>query len=172
MAVKPKQNAGQDPAVEPVTSFVQGAMHAQRRALDMTQAWSETILTTIKEQAASYGALLKSVDASLTAMQQAVKSQAEATKALADSLDASRQVVRSAMEAQQHSIAQVEGMVGGILKAVTGQLDTLRAQVKAGQDMLASPAAAQSELFLSMTQDWMDAYSQLMGGSRPAGRSR
>lgn len=110
--------------------------------------------------------MLRSVDASLRAMEQAVRSQAETTKALAESLEASRQVVESATQTHQRSFEQVESWVEGMLTALDEQLSLRRAQVETGR-ALTDPVAAQGEVFLAMTQDWMDAYRR-MAGAAPA----
>ncbi len=146
-----------------IGAMVFDAVRAQERALEMSQGWSENVVATLKEQAASDSALLHSVDASLRAMEQAVKSQAEATKALTENLEASRKVVSTAMTTQQHTVERVETFVGGVLDALSGQLQTMRTQMEAGQGVLADPGAAPSKVLLQMTQDWMDAYGQLRG---------
>jgi hypothetical protein len=84
--------------------------------------------------------------------------------------------------AQQRAIEQVEGMFAGTLKVLTMQLEGLREQVQAGQDMLASPLSASSEAFLTLTNHWADAYSRLLeslpasspsaGPAKPTGDSR
>jgi len=137
------------------------AVRAHQRALETAQGWSTTLLDTLKEQTKSYSAMLRSVDASLRAMEQAVTSQAETTKALAESLEASRQVVASATTTHQRSFEQVEKWVDGMLTALDEQLGALRAQVEAGQALTANPVAAQGEAFLAMTQEWMEAYRRL-----------
>ena len=73
--------------------MVVNAVEAYERTLTLVQSWFEGILATYKEQAESYGAMLRSVDTSLRALEQVVESQAKITKALGESLDASRQVV-------------------------------------------------------------------------------
>jgi hypothetical protein len=143
-------------------------MQAQQRAVEAAQGWSTSLLDTLKEQTRSYSAMLRSVDASLLAMEQAVRSQAETTKALAESLEASRQVVESATQTHQRSFEQVEAWVGSMLTALDEQLGALRAQVEMGRTLVTDPVSAQGEAFLAMTQDWMDAYRRLAGAA-PAG---
>ncbi len=170
MATVPDQPSRATAVPGSVGAMLFDAVRAQERALEMGQGWSEDVLATLKEQAASYAALLHSVDASLRAMEQAVKSQAEATKALAESLEASRRVVSTAMSSQQHSVERVETFVGGVLDAVSGQLQTMRTHMEVGQGMLADPGAAPSKMFLQMTQDWMDAYGQLLEATSTTSR--
>jgi hypothetical protein len=173
VATKPQKRPRAIPGSESAGAFVVEAVRAQERVLDMTQGWSEGVLGTLKEQADSYTALLRSVDASLRAMEQAITSQAQTTKALAGSLEASREVVSTVMSAHQHSIDRVETFLQGILDVLTGQLEALRMQVDIGQAMLSDPVAAQSATFMKMSQDWMEAYGRLMdtasGSFRPEG---
>ncbi len=170
MAGRSRTGSDATSGLESIGAMVHQAVGAQERALEVTQGWSESVLGTLKEQAESYGAMLRSVDASLRAMEQAIKSQTETTKALAESLEASRQVVGTAMEAQQHSIEQVESFVGGMLGVLTGQLQAVRTQVEIGRGMLSDPLSAQSEIFLKMSQDWMDAYGRLLGAASTSPR--
>jgi hypothetical protein len=123
----------------------------------MTQGWSEGVLSTLKEQADSYTALLRSVDASLRAMEQASTSQAQRTNALVRSLEASREVVSTVMSAHQHSIDRVETFLQGMLDVLTGQLEELRMQGDICQAMVSDRVAAQSATFMKVSQDWMDA---------------
>lgn len=173
MATKPHNRPPAITGLESAGAFVVEAVRAQERVLDMTQGWSESVLGTLKEQADSYTTLLRSVDASLRAMEQAITSQAQTTKALAESLEASREVVSTVMGAHQHSVDRVETFVQGMLDVLTGQLQALRTQVDIGQAMLSDPVAAQSATFMKMSQDWMDAYGRLMnsapGSFRPKG---
>jgi len=139
------------------------AVAAQTRALRMSQDWSQTILTTLKEQAESYQAMLASVDASMRAMERAIQSQAESTQALAESLESSRRVVTGAMDAQEHSIERVERFVGGLLDVLTGQSQAISQQMEIGQAMLTDPLSAQSAAFTELTQQWLSAYGRLLG---------
>jgi hypothetical protein len=158
--------------VEGVGDLVRESVRAHGRTLELTQGWSEDVLGTLKEQAASYGVMLRSVDASLRAMEQAVKSQAESTRALAESLKSSREVVDSAMAAHRQSVERVETYVGGLLEVLTGQLQALRGQVELGQDMLgqdmlSDPVGASGAMFLKVTQDWAEAYQRLFAAATP-----
>ena len=146
---------------ESVGDMVRESVRAYGRALEMSQNWSESMLVTLKDQAESYGSMLRSVDTSLRAMERSVKSQAETTKALAESLKASREVVDSAMSAHRHSVDRVETSVGGMLDVLSGQLQALRSQVELSQTVLSDPLSAQHEMLLSMTQDWAEAYRRL-----------
>jgi hypothetical protein len=147
-------------------------MHAHQRAVEAAQGWSTSLLDTLQEQTRSYSALLRSVDASLRAMEQAVRSQAETTKALAESLEASRQVVESATQSTQRSFEQVGSWVEGMLTALDQQLGSLRTQVESGRALVTDPVSAQSEAFLAMTQDWMDAYQRLAAAGPAAWAAR
>lgn len=146
---------------EAIGTMVHDAVRAQRRSLEVTQGWSESVLGTLKEQAESYGALLRSVDASMRAMEQAIKSQAETTKALAESLEASRQIISTAVHTQEQSVDRVENFIGGMLSSLTEQMQALRGQLEMGQQLLTDPLSAPSA-FVKLTQDWMDAYGRML----------
>ena len=106
--------------------------------------------------------MLRSVDASLRALEQVVEAQAKITKSLGESLDASRQVVTAATTSNQHSTERIEGFVSDVLGVLSGQLEALKSQVDIGQTMLSDPLSAQSAMFLKMTQDWNDAYGRML----------
>jgi len=142
--------------------MVSNAVESYERTLNLVQNWFEGILATYKEQAESYGAMLRSIDASLHALEEVVEGQAKITKALGESLDASRQVVSAATNSNQHSTERIETFVGDVLAVLTGQLESLKKQVDIGQTMLSDPLSAQSAMFLKMTQDWNDAYGRML----------
>jgi len=159
-----KSNRASSPAdgMTSAAAMVMNALGAQGNALQQSRGWFESLLSMLKDQAESSTALLGSVESTLQAMEKAITSQAESTHALTESLNASRLVITSTVTAQQRAIEQVEGLFAGTLKVLTMQLEGLREQVKAGQDMLASPLSASSEAFLTLTNTWADAYSRLL----------
>ena len=163
MADQPNQGWGTPvPGLESLGGMVSNAVESYERTLNLVQNWFEGILATYKEQAESYGAMLRSVDASLHALEEVVEGQAKITKALGESLDASRQVVSAATNSNQHSTERIETFVGDVLGVLTGQLESLKKQVDIGQSMLSDPLSTQSALFLKMTQDWNDAYGRML----------
>ena len=109
--------------------------------------------------------MLRSVDASLHALEEVVEGQAKITKALGESLDASRQVVTAATNSNQHSTERIETFVADVLGVLSGQLEALKSQVDIGKTMLADPMSAQSAMFLKMTQDWSDAYGRMLSAA-------
>jgi hypothetical protein len=145
--------------------MVGNAVESYERTLNLVQSWFEGILATYKEQAESYGAMLRSVDASLHALEEVVEGQAKITKALGESLDASRQVVTAATNSNQHSTERIETFVADVLGVLNGQLEALKSQVDIGKTMLADPVSAQSALFLKMTQDWNEAYGRMLSAA-------
>jgi prophage DNA circulation protein len=163
MADQPNQGWGTPvPGLESLGGMVSNAVESYERTLNLVQNWFEGILATYKEQAESYGAMLRSVDASLHALEEVVDGQAKITRALGESLDASRQVVSAATNSNQHSTERIETFVGDVLAVLTGQLESLKKQVDIGQTMLSDPLSAQSAMFLKMTQDWNDAYGRML----------
>ena len=153
------------PGVESLGGMVDNAVESYERTLNLVQSWFEGILATYQEQAASYGAMLRSVDASLHALEEAVEGQAKITKALGESLDASRQVVTAATSANENSTERIEKFVGDVLAVLTGQLQALKSQIDVGQAMMSDPMSTQSALFLKMTQDWSDAYGRMLSAT-------
>jgi prophage DNA circulation protein len=163
MADQPNQGWGTPvPGLESLGGMVSNAVESYERTLNLVQNWFEGLLATYKEQAESYGAMLRSIDASLHALEEVVEGQAKITKALGESLDASRQVVSAATNSNQHSTERIETFVGDVLAVLTGQLESLKKQVDIGQTMLSDPLSAQSAMFLKMTQDWNDAYGRML----------
>lgn len=166
MANQPNQAWGTPvPGLESLGAMVGNAVESYERTLNLVQSWFEGIMATYREQAESYGAMLRSVDASLHALEEVVEGQAKITKALGESLDASRQVVTAATNSNQHSTERVETFVADVLTVLTGQLEALKNQVDIGKTMLADPVSAQSAMFLKMTQDWSDAYGRMLSAA-------
>src|SRR5687767_2553911 len=165
MANPPDQGWGTVPGLQSMGGMVVNAVEAYERTLTLVQSWFEGILASYKEQAESYGAMLRSVDASLHALEEVVEGQAKITKALGESLDASRQVVTAATNSNQHSTERIETFVADVLGVLSGQLEALKSQVDIGKTMLADPVSAQSAMFLKMTQDWSDAYGRMLSAA-------
>ncbi len=155
------------PGFEPFGGMVVNAVEAYERTLTVVQNWFEGILATYKEQAEGYGAMLRSVDTSLRALEQVVESQAKITQALSESLEASRGVVTAATNSNQHSTERIEAFVGDAMAMLTGQLQALKNQVDMGQAMLSDPMSTSSTAFLKMTKDWSDAYGRMLGPANP-----
>lgn len=168
MTNPPEQGWGTTvPGLESLGGVVVNAVEAYERTLNLVQSWFEGIVATSREQAESYAAMLRSVDASLRAVEQVIEGQAKITKALGESLDASREVVTAATSSNQHSTERIETFVGEVLAVLNGQLQALKSQVDIGQTMLSDPMSKQSAMFLKMTQDWSDAYSRMLSATPP-----
>ena len=71
------------PALDAMGGLAVNAVESYERTLNLVQNWFEGIMATYKEQTESYGAMLRSVDTSLRALEQVVETQAKTTKALA-----------------------------------------------------------------------------------------
>lgn len=163
MTNPPEQGWGTTvPGLESLGGMVVNAVEAYERTLNLVQSWFEGIVATSKEQAESYAAMLRSVDASLRAVEQVIEGQAKITKALGESLDASREVVTAATSSNQHSTERIETFVGEVLAVLNGQLQALKSQVDIGQTMLSDPMSTQSAIFLKMSRDWSDAYDRML----------
>jgi septal ring factor EnvC (AmiA/AmiB activator) len=162
MAAKEERPSSPAGPTMSAAAMVLNALGAQSRALEQSRGWFESLLSLLEDQAESSTALLHAAESTLRAMEKAITSQAESTRALTDSVDASRRMITSAVTTQQRAIEQVETMFAGTLDVLTTQLEALRSQVEGSQELLASPLAASSEAFLTLTKDWADAYSGLL----------
>ena len=151
-------NQPQNPAeagLKAVQDAVGGAVAAQQRSMGLAQDWSESVIETYRSQAESYRALTDAMKSSMTALERTLKSQEETNRALKESLDAYRNVVESASETQERNLELAENFFGSLV-------ETLRDQLESSRSLLLEPAAKQQEFFQNLTQEWMDAYVQLL----------
>jgi uncharacterized membrane-anchored protein YhcB (DUF1043 family) len=151
-------NEPQNPAeagLKAVQDAVGGAVAAQQRSMGLAQDWAESVIETYRSQAESYRALTDAMTSSMTALERTLQSQEETNRALKESLDAYRNVVETASETQERNMQLVENFFGNIV-------DTLRDQLDSSRSLLLEPAARQQELFQNLTQEWRDAYVQLL----------
>ena len=155
------------PGFEPFGGMVVNAVEAYERTLTVVQNWFEGILATYKEQAEGYGAMLRSVDTSLRALEQVVESQAKITQALSESLDASRGSSLRPRTRISTARSVSRPLSETRWRMLTGQLQALKNQVDMGQAMLSDPMSTSSTTFLKMTKDWSDAYGRMLGSANP-----
>jgi DNA repair exonuclease SbcCD ATPase subunit len=151
-------NGPQNPAeagLKAVQDAVGGAVAAQQRSVGLAQDWSESLMESYRSQAESYRALTEAMNSSMTALQRTLESQEETNRALKESLDAYRNVVESASETQERNMQHVENFFSNIV-------ETLRDQLEGSRSLLLEPAAKQQEFFQNLTQEWMEAYVQLL----------
>ena len=85
----PDPIAGHNPSSE-LSKF---ALAATERNMALTRSWSDALLTTLKEQAENTRTTLKTLAASLEAMERALASQEETNRALRQSLEGYRQII-------------------------------------------------------------------------------
>ena len=151
-------NGPQNPAeagLKAVQDAVGGAVSAQQRSIGLAQDWSESLIETYRSQAESYQALTDAMTSSMTALQRTLESQEETNRALKESLDAYSNVVEHASETQERNMQLAENFFGNIV-------ETLRDQLESSRSLLLEPAAKQQEFFQNLTQEWMEAYVQLL----------
>jgi wobble nucleotide-excising tRNase len=151
-------NQPQNPAeagVKAMQDAVGGAVAAQQRSVGLVQDWAESLIETYKSQAESYRALTDAMTTSMEALERTLESQQETNRALKESLDAYRNVVESASETQERNMQLAQSFFDNII-------ETLQSQLESSRSLLLEPAAKQQEMFQSMTQEWIDAYTRLL----------
>jgi len=151
-------NGPQNPAeagLRAVQDAVGGAVAAQQRSVGLAQNWAESVIETYRSQAESYRALTDAMQSSMTALERTLKSQEETNRALKESLEAYRNAVESASETQERNMELARNFFDNIVK-------TLQSQVESSRSLLLEPAAKQQELFQNVTQEWIDAYVELL----------
>jgi hypothetical protein len=144
---------------QPFGEMVRLMMATQERNLGLAQAWSDSLLELVREQAEGNRAVLAALAASLAAMERALVSQEATNHALRQSLDANREVVERASAAQEHSLQLVQTALDNFAAVSRGQLDVARA--------LLTPPGAAGEPLADLFQQWNDAVRRLFDASRP-----
>jgi hypothetical protein len=144
---------------QPFGEMVRLMMATQERNLGLAQAWSDSLLELVREQAEGNRAVLAALAASLAAMERALVSQEATNHALRQSLDANREVVERASGAQEHSLQLVQTALDNFAAVSRGQLDVARA--------LLTPPGAAGEPLADLFQQWNDAVRRLFDASRP-----
>lgn len=151
-------NGPQNPAevgLKAVQDAVGGAVAAQQRSVGLAQNWAESVIEAYRSQAESYRALTDAMSSSMTALERTLQSQEETNRALKESLDAYRNVVESVSETQERNMQLAENFFSNVV-------ETLRDQLESSRSLLLEPAAKQQEFFQNLTQEWIDAYVQLL----------
>jgi DNA repair exonuclease SbcCD ATPase subunit len=121
----------------------------------LAQNWAESVIEAYRSQAESYRALTDAMSSSMTALERTLQSQEETNRALKESLDAYRNVVESVSETQERNMQLAENFFSNVV-------ETLRDQLESSRSLLLEPAAKQQEFFQNLTQEWIDAYVQLL----------
>ena len=152
-------------AARAVEAVLQSAVRAQEQGLGAASDWSASTLKAVTEQAESYTAVLRAVEASLTALESALRSQAETNQALTQSLEATRAVVTAASSSQERNVRLASELFGGTLQALEAQLEALRTQLQTGAQLLNAPAGGSAEAFRRLAEEWVRAYTQVLDTS-------
>ena len=132
-----------------------GAVAAQQRSVSLAQDWTQGVIDSYENQAASYGALMDAMKSSLAALETTLKSQEETNKALRQSLDAYKSVLENASQTQEKNMQLAQRFFNDIV-------ETLRGQLESSRSLLVEPAVKQQEFFQNITQEWLDAYMKLL----------
>ncbi len=163
-AQQPRPEAGFDPFGE----IMRLAMAAQERSLGAAQAWSDSLLRLLQEQAEGNRAVLAALTSSLAAMERALVSQEETNRALRQSLDAYREVIERAGVTQERSARLIQSAADQLAA-------TLQAQLAAARALLtppgAPPGAPQAPLGDLMRQ-WNAALRRLLEATSPSQADR
>ena len=128
----------------------------------MAQNWSDTLLTTFKEQSEDARATLTALAASLEAMERALISQEETNRALRQSLEGYRQLVDRYAAAQERTTRLAQNAVDDLKAAGEGQMAAARALLS--PPTWATGATTATEPFTQVLQAWTEAYTRLSGG--------
>jgi hypothetical protein len=149
----------------PFSELAKFAQAATERQMTLARTWSDTLLTTVKEQSEDARITLTTLAASLEAMERALASQEETNRALRQSLEGYRQIIDRYAAAQERTARLVQTSVDDLKAAGETQMTAARA-------LLTPPtwptgANAPADLFTQMMSAWMEAFARF-SGERPA----
>ena len=149
-------------AANPFGELAKFALAATERNMALARSWSDTLLTTLKEQSEDAQATLTTVAASLEAMERALASQEETNRALRQSLEGYRQIVDRYATAQERTARLVQTAVDDLNAAGEGQMEAARALLT--PPTWAPGTNAAIEPFTQVMQAWTDAFTRFSGG--------
>ena len=126
-----------DPAAgaNPFGELAKFALAATERNTALARNWSDTLLTTLKEQSDEARSALATLTAALEAMERTLTSQEETNRAMRESLDAYRQIIDRYAAMHERTARLVQTAVDDLKAAGEGQMEAAKA-------MLLPPAAA------------------------------
>jgi hypothetical protein len=145
-------------ARNPFGELAKFMLAAAERNMVRAQNWSDTLVTTLKEQSENAQTNLDSLTAALEAMDHTLASQEETNRAMRQSLEAYRQLIDHYMAAQERTARLVRNAVDDLNAAGQSQMDAARA-------LLTLPTGASAaEPFKQMMQAWSDTFTHFGGG--------
>lgn len=152
-----------DPTAEPnpFGELASLAVAATERNMTLARSWSDTLLTTLKEQSEDARTTLTALTASLAAMERALVSQEETNRALRESLEGYREIVDRYVAASERTARLVETAIDDLKAGGDRQLEAARALL-----MPSAWAAGQTEAaepFTQMLKAWTDAFTRISG---------
>jgi hypothetical protein len=153
-----------DPTAEPnpFGELASLAVAATERNMTLTRSWSDTLLTTLKEQSEDARTTLTALTASLEAMERALVSQEETNRALRESLEGYREIVDRYVAASERTARLVETAIDDLKTGGERQLEAARALLMPSAWATAPTEAA--EPFTQMIKAWTDAFTRISGG--------
>ena len=161
----PDPSAGSDPFSE----LASLAMAATQHNITLTQNWSDTVLTTLKQQSEDARAALTTLTASLQAMERALVSQEETNRALRQSLENYREIVDRYAAASERTNRLVTTAIDELKAGGERQLAAAKALLMPAKWAPGPMEAA--EPFTQMIKAWTDTFTRLSGGRTTDPRS-
>jgi hypothetical protein len=138
----------------PFGEIAKATVAAQERSLELAQAWSDSLLELVTDQAEGGRVALEALTSTLAATERALASQEEANRALRQSLEAYREVIERASTTQERSTQLVQAALESFAATTQAQLELTRAFLV--------PLGRQPEAFSSLVQGWNDAFMRLL----------
>lgn len=147
---------------DPFSQLASLAMAATEHNIALARNWSDTLLTTLKEQSEDARATLTTLTASLQAMERALVSQEETNRALRQSLEGYREIVDRYAAASERTTRLVETAIGDLTAAGEQQLAAAKVLLMPAK-WTSGPMEA-AEPFTKMIKAWTDAFAHISGG--------
>jgi len=138
----------------PFGEIAKATVAAQERSLELAQAWSDSLLELVTDQAEGGRVALEALTSTLAATERALASQEEANRALRQSLEAYREVIERASTTQERSTQLVQAALESFAATTQAQLELTRAFLV--------PLGRRPEAFSSLVQGWNDAFMRLL----------
>lgn len=145
----------------PFNELAKFAQAATERNMALARNWSDTLLTSVKDQSEDARTTLTTLAASLEAMERALASQEETNRALRQSLEGYRNIIDRYAAAQERTARLVQTSVDDLKAAGESQIEAARALLTPPTWTTGSTAPA--EPFTQIMNAWIEAFTRLAG---------
>jgi hypothetical protein len=156
-------------AANPFGELAKFALAASEHNMALARRWSDTLLTTVKEQSEDARATVTTLAASLEAMERALAAQEETNRALRQTLEGYREIVDRYVAAQERTARLVQSAVDDLMAAGEQQMKTAGALLT--PPTWPTDAMTATEPFAQMMKAWTDTFTRFTGGQTPDPRS-